>query len=171
MQQDDFRRFRSVMNGMAKLYGGELDAPTLDAYWLALRGWALADFEAGAAQLMRTSKFMPRPADFEELRRAGLPTAGEAWAEARTCWRRGGSGTGDALTDRVVQMLGGYRAMGMMSSDQMPFLERRFAEHYESLRDAEEIRDAVPQITAQGPLRLNGPTSARRLLGRPDEQP
>jgi hypothetical protein len=164
MQQTDFQRFNALMNGMAKLYERELDGAMLDAYWLALRDWELADFQAAAGQLMRTSKFMPRPADFEELRRAARPTAGEAWAEARACFRSGARGTGDPLTDRVVQMLGGYKAMGYTASDQMPFIERRFAEHYTALQDAEEIRAAVPQIAGAARLRIGAPRSASDLL-------
>jgi hypothetical protein len=164
MQQTDFQRFKALMNGMAKLYERELDGPVLDAYWLALRNWELADFQAASGQLMRTSKFMPRPADFEELRRAARPTAGEAWALARASWRAGDRTSGDDLTDRVVQMLGGYRAMGYMASDQMPFIERRFAEHYTALQDAEEIRAAVPQIAGPARLRIGAPRSVDDLL-------
>lgn len=158
------------MNGVAKVYEREIDAAILDAYWLALRDWPLEDFEAAAGHLLRSSKFMPRPADFQELRKAGRKTAGEAWEAARACVRYGGRATGDALTDRVVQILGGYRALGMLDSDQMPYIERRFAEHYESLGNAVETREALPQIAAQGSARLNGPASARRLLGNGTQQ-
>jgi hypothetical protein len=164
MQQTDFQSFKALMNGMAKLYERELDGPVLDAYWLALRNWELADFQAASGQLMRTSKFMPRPADFEELRRAARPTAGEAWALARASWRAGEGTSGDDLIDRVVQMLGGFGAIGHMQSDQMPFLERRFAEHYAALQEAEEIRAAVPQIASPTTLRIGGPRSADDLL-------
>lgn len=165
MQQTDFQRFKALMNGIAKLYERELDGPVLDAYWVALRDWDLGDFEASAGQLMRTSKFMPRPADFEELRRAGRLTAGEAWANARACWRSGGSGTGDSLTDRVVRMLGGYRSMGLTATDQMAFLERRFAEHYAQLQEVEEVREAVPQIAYQRSSQISGPAGVRKLFG------
>lgn len=79
MQQADFTRFRAVMTGMGELYQRELSGPLLDAYWLALRDWPLAEFEAAAAHLMATATFMPRPAEFNALRKAGRQTAGEAW--------------------------------------------------------------------------------------------
>ena len=79
MNTDDFPRFRSVLAGMAKLYERELDGPLLDAYWLALGDWSLGDFEQASRRLMATSRFMPRPADYHELRKqAGAMTAGEA---------------------------------------------------------------------------------------------
>jgi hypothetical protein len=180
MQQTDFQRFKALMNGMAKLYERELDGPVLDAYWLALRNWELADFEAGAAHLMRTSTFMPRPADFETLRKAGRPTAGEAWASVLASVRAGysrwtGGGVSrdpsftppdNVLIDRAVQAIGGYDAIGMSNRDQTPFLERRFCEHYDAIRDAEEVRQEVPAIAAQGSRSLEGPRPARDLLPR-----
>jgi hypothetical protein len=176
MQQSDFQRFKAVMNGMAKLYERELDAAVLDAYWLALRDWELADFEAAAGQLMRSSKFMPRPAEFHELRKAGRPTAGEAWIRVLEYVRKGyarweGGGISkfgnapqpdDALIDRAVQAIGGYDAIAMSSTDKTPFLEKRFCEHYDSMQDADEIREAVPQIArGEDRSRLSGP---RKLL-------
>jgi hypothetical protein len=180
MQQADFQRFRAVMTGMAKVYEREIDGALLDAYWLALRDWSLADFEAAAAHLMRTSKFMPRPADFHELREAGRPTAAEAWLKAveasagaiscgrvmtvRTC--------GDPLIDRAVRAIGGYGAIAMCDEDKLHFLERRFAEHYESIQDAEEVRAALPQLTGSDAVshsstfRVTGPRSAKDILGR-----
>jgi hypothetical protein len=175
MQQSDFKRFNALMNGMAKLYERELDKAVLDAYWLALGDWTLEAFEAAAAQLMRTSKFMPRPADFHELRKAGRLTAGEAWArvleyvrKAYSRWDGGGiSKFGNTpepdsvLIDRAVKAIGGYEAIAMSRTDQTPFLEKRFCEHYESIQDATEIREAVPQIAfderpkiASGPRKL-----------------
>lgn len=177
MQQADFQRFKAVMNGMAKLYERELDAAVLDAYWLALRTWSLEDFETAAGQLMRTSKFMPRPADFEELRKAGRPTAGEAWARvlefARKGYDRWDCGPpsrnnlpmlDDPLIQRAVAAIGGFDAIAMSRTDQTQFLEKRFCEHYESIQDADEIREAVPQIAFDDRPRLP-PSGPRRLLG------
>lgn len=170
MRQADFQRFRAVMTGMAKVYEREIDGALLDAYWLALRDWSLADFEAAAAHLMRTSKFMPRPADFHELREAGRQTAAEAWLQAlrhaaSSAYRNGP--LGDPLIDRAVAALGGYRVIAMCEDDKLGFLERRFAEHYEAIQDAEETRRALPGIgngealSAEDRPRVEGP---RKLL-------
>ncbi len=170
MQAEDFGRFRSVMAGMAKLYEREIDGPLLDAYWLALRTWSLPDFEAAAGRLMATETFMPRPADFNALRKASRPTSGEAWSvvldhvrSGRYRWSDGGTTftpnappPPDELTNAAVRALGGYKAIAMIDEDQLPFLERRFAEHYTSMQDAAEIRQSLPQIA--------GPP-ARELLG------
>lgn len=175
MRQADFQRFRAVMTGIAKVYEREIDGALLDAYWLALRDWSLADFEAAAAHLMRTSKFMPRPADFHELREAGRQTAAEAWLQAlrhaaSSAYRNGP--LGDPLIDRAVRAIGGYGAIAMCDEDKLHFIERRFAEHYESIQDAEEVRAALPQLTGSDAVshsstfRVTGPRSAKDILGR-----
>ena len=148
MQQTDFQRFHAVMHGMSKVYERELDNLLLDAYWLALRDWSLEEFQAAAGQLMRTSKFMPRPADFNELRKAARPTVGEAWAKVLQHLKggyRAGDGV-DPLTDKAVRAMGGYRALAMMPADQLSWQEKRFAQHYGDMSEAVETRAALPQL-------------------------
>jgi len=159
------------MTGMAKVYEREIDGALLDAYWLALRDWSLADFEDAAAQLMRTSKFMPRPADFNDLRKAGRPTPGEAWARALENVRSGGYRYGrgvDPLIDRAVAAIGGYGVIGMTDEDKLGYLERRFAEAYRGMEAADEAREAVPLIAGGGSFRprVSGPQGVAALLER-----
>lgn len=159
MQPADFERFRAVMAGMAELYGREISPTLLDAYWLALRDWTLADFEAGAGRLMATAKFMPRPADWHGLRKASRMTPGEAWEAAIgvcTGWRNGTASV-DALTDRVVRMVGGYERLAMESLDTQHFTRNKFLEIYAEVEDAEDTREAVPAIA--------GPPQTPRIAG------
>lgn len=153
MTPADRPAFLQVVLGFAELKGRQLSAPALELYWSAMQHWELAGFRAAAEELLRRSEFMPTPKDFEDLRRAGRMTAGEAWAIAREAIRYGYRSSTHPLIDRVVQILGGYYALGLLNSDQMPFLERRFAEHYEDLQDVEEVRQAVPQIASSSTLR------------------
>jgi hypothetical protein len=177
VQPTDFARFRAVIVGMGKMYEREIDGPLLDAYWLALRAWELSDFEEAAGQLMGTSEFMPRPAAFNELRKAGCPTSGEAWIRALENSRNAfvcgqvtrGPSCGDPLIDRAAHAIGGYGAIAMCDSSKLSFLEKRFAEHYEAISAAEDVREAVPQLTYGNRGRLSGPTSIRNLLGGPQE--
>lgn len=153
MQQADFRRFHALLTGMAKLYEREIDDVVLDAYWLALRDWPLQEFEAGAAQLMRTAKFMPRPADFTALRKAALPTKGEAWA-AVLQHLKGGYRNGAGLTpeiDAAVRPLGGYKALAFMPLGEMHWQEKRFSEHYGEAAEVREVRAPLqlPDLAAR----------------------
>jgi hypothetical protein len=148
MQPADADRFRNLLRGIGRTFGQEPDALVLDAYWLALSTWSIADFEAACAQLLRTSKFMPRPADFEELRKAGRLTAGEAWGRV-VAHARAGRYRREQLApeiERGVQAIGGWPVIAMSEESKLSFIERRFAEHFGAMREADDIRAAVPQL-------------------------
>lgn len=174
MQSADFPRFKTLMTGMGRMFNASPDSTVLDVYWISLRDWTLADFEGAVGHLLQTAKFMPRPADFHDLRKAGNPTAGEAWTRARQAIRNAnwsdieatGFSCGDPLTNQAVHAIGGYRVIGMCESDKLHFLERRFAEHYEAMGDAQAVREAVPQIATNRPRqRLSGPQRAVLAIG------
>jgi hypothetical protein len=180
----DRKAFLETVVGFAELKGKQLSAPALELYWRSLQHWDLPDFRLAAEQLLRTCEFMPLPKDFEALRKAGRPTAGEAWAEVlqyvRTSYspnfpnRLNGSAgiLSDPLVDRAVNAVGGYRAIAMSDTDSTQFLERRFCEHFESIQDSEDVREAVPSIAYSGERRrLNGPTSAMDVLKGLDFEP
>lgn len=177
MQQSDFQRFKAVMAGMGELYQRDVSGPLLDVYWLALRNWDLSDFEQAASHLLQQAQFMPRPADFTALQKAARPTYGEAWLKAVNnagsaivCGQvTFGKSCGDPLIDRAVHAIGGYGVIAMTDRDKLCFVEKRFAEHYESMQDAEDVREAVPQIAGTFKPRLDGgegPKPIRDLLKR-----
>lgn len=150
MKNDDRDRFLEVVIGFAELKGRAMSAAALELYWRAMKHWPLDAFREAATQLVRTCEFMPMPKDFEDLRRAGRQTPGEAWARvlshcASGSWRSGG--TGDPDIDAVAQMLGGYRTVAMTPTDRLGFIERRFCDHFEDLRDVNRTRQALPQVT------------------------
>lgn len=175
MQPHDRAAFVKVLNGLAAIKpGAKLTPEGIEVYWLALQDWPLEEFKAAAAHLAGAHEFMPNPYHFSQLRKASRPTAPEAWEQARRasgsaiqCGHVTHNGTcGDELIDRAVRGIGGYGVIAMCETDKLPFLERRFAEHYAALQDAEEIREAVPQIAGPSTLRVGGPQSAQQLLTR-----
>src|SRR4051812_2232876 len=118
MTLDDFNAFSAVVVGFGELRGRKLSPEAIELYFRAMGSWSLADFKAAAELLLRTSQFMPTPFDFEQLRKAGRPTAAEAWLEARQRsreWRERGPrvSSGDALIDLCVESIGGYRAIAL----------------------------------------------------------
>lgn len=157
MQQADAPRFNAIMNGLSKLYEREADRALLDAYWAALADWSIEEFQAGAVRLMRTSTFMPRPADFNALRRAALPSKGEAWAKVlqhiKGDYRRQGGLSPEI--DAAVRAMGGYGWLAMMATKELTWQERRFCEHYEDVitrgQDA-PAPAALPNATVQSML-------------------
>lgn len=155
MQPTDSPRFKSVMAGLAKVYEREPDQPLLDAYWLALSDWSLAEFEAAAAQLMRVSKFMPRPADFTEMRsRSRRRTAAEAWFTSGE--------SADPRARRAMRIATQGRYIGHIPTTELPFVQRRFMEVYDEMRDVDESRAALAgpdwlQLQSRAAAALKGP--------------
>jgi len=172
MQASDFARFRAVMTGMAELYQRELSGPLLDAYWLALAEWDLTEFEAAAAQLMKTEEFMPRPVSFNNLRKAGRTTAAEVWIDVLDHARHDSPnfmnghvrGLSD-LANRALNAIGGLNAVAMSDPSKTVFLERRFSEVYEQMSESDEVREALPGFSFDRPT-IGGPVSMRNLLGK-----
>jgi hypothetical protein len=175
MTENDFDSFSAVVVGFAELKGKQLSAAAIRLYWGAMQNWNLQDFTAAAEQLLLTSEFMPTPKEFEDLRKAGRPTTGEAWIAARAAMRdaswsdieASGFTCGNALIDRAVRAIGGYGAIGMCETDKLHFLERRFAEHYQDLEGVEDVRRVLPQLTGAEPaVRVTGPQRAISTLVR-----
>jgi hypothetical protein len=183
MTPADRKKFLEVVVGFAELKSKQLSAPALELYWRSLQSWPLDDFMAAAEHLILTCEFMPTPKDFEDLRKAGRRTSGEAWVIVLDYARRGftqwDSGLpclngqvpepNDELLLRAVRAVGGFKAVAMSQTDKTSFLERRFCEHYEAMQDADEVREAVPQIAFSKCNALDGPRSVRGLLRGPDE--
>ena len=166
MHESDGKRFRNLLRGMGRMYSGDLDNAVLDAYWIALRDWDYGEFEAAAAQLMATAKFMPRPAEFNALRKAGEPTPGEAWSDVLGgCELEPGS-----RAWRAAQAVGGQYAIRHADIERdLPHIQRRFIDEYDRLSAVDPIRDALPQIAARGAMiALTGPVQIANFLPKFD---
>lgn len=152
MQTADVPRFHSVIASMCRVFGVQSDRVLLDAYWLALKSWPLEEFEQAAAHLLGKCQFMPKPADFNTLRKANNPTAGEAFHKAMLLARRApprelaSLRSGDDAIDAAVRAIGGYTELGNCESGKLHFLERRFAEHYEAIGEVQQVRNDVPML-------------------------
>jgi len=149
MQTSDRTQFLEVVIGFAELKGKSLSAPALELFWHAMQDWDIGEFRNAAQHLIRTCPFMLTPKDFEDLRKAGRPTATESWVKAvrhasSSAYRKGP--LGNELIDRVVTALGGYNAIAMCENDKMHFLERRFAEIYEIEQDTSTTRALLPNV-------------------------
>jgi hypothetical protein len=169
MTPDDKPAFAKTLIGLSQVKpGGKLTEEGLEIYWLSLRGWSLEEFQAAAVHLADTIEFMPNPYHFNQLRKAGQPTSGEAFERARQIVRRlnpreyRGHQSGDARLDAAMRACGGYEALAMCTTENIGFFERRFAEHFESITDAESVRGALPDMT--GGKRLTGPQGASVAL-------
>lgn len=167
MIEADKAAFAKIVLGFAELKSKQLSLAAVELYWGAMQRWTLPEFRAAAEHLLRTCEFMPIPRDFEELRKAGRPTPGEQFAVVLEYVRSGAYNRDPSLTFldrdvlrpnvisvRAVRALGGYGVIGQYEAHQLQFLEKRFAEHYESMQDSQDTRDAVPQIATMPRVRI-----------------
>jgi hypothetical protein len=163
MQQTDFESFRSRMAAMARLFNADLDAALLDLYWLALRDWSLADFEGAVAHLLVTSKFMPKPADFSELRKQAGISAAEACAEVFRLVQWGYAQERERLPAKalhVVALMGGWNALEMAESSTRHFREKKFCDLWDEVGEIDSARHALPSAAP----RISSPRSVWALL-------
>ena len=140
MRTEDRAEFLRIMNGIAAVYGSTLTPEALEVWWRSFGGWSIEDFRNGCGAVVTRCKFMPRPADLFDLKRASRPTAGEAW-EIAGCGK-------DALADRALAIATQGRYFGHIQFDEHQWIQKRFLEVYEQLADVEAAREAAPQLAA-----------------------
>ena len=175
MNVNDKPNFVRLLNGLAALKpGARLTPEALDLWWAAMSPtWSMKDFRDAAAHLATQLEFFPSPFHFDQLRRAGRLKPGEAWDLARKacgsaiqCGYVTHNGTsGNELIDAAVRAIGGYGAIAQCEVSKLPFLERRFCEHYAAISDAHDVRVALPELIADTPpYRLSGERGNVRRL-------
>jgi hypothetical protein len=171
-------KFCAILAGLAAvLPGAKLPKEAYEFWWNVMQrdAWTLTEFDEAAAHLSKSCDFFPTPGHFDRLRKAGRMTAGEAWEKARKaagsaiqCGQVTHNGTcGDPFIDSVVRAFGGYGQIAMCDTDKLHFLERRFTEHFATMLEAQDTREAVPQIAGpSASFRLPGPAKAGAVVAR-----
>ena len=159
VEASEKKEFVRVLTSLADIKRVDLTKETYEMWWNCMRDWTISDFSDAAGFLLKNCQFMPTPFDFEQLRKKREPSAHEAWAKVMChvegAWRQGV--LGDALIDRVIAMLGGYRLIALTSSDKLGFLERRFMDAYNDLLDTGGVRAALPRLTERARIRHGAP--------------
>jgi hypothetical protein len=167
MTPEDRQAFAAIVTGMSEMKGRTLTAAGFGLYWQSMRDWHIDDFRDAAARLMKTCEWMPTPKEFEDLRIAGRPTAGEHWAKILNAARKGEGGfTLDAPAARALAAIGGLSAVEISETSKTHFLEKRFSDHFAEMQSVHDTRHAVPQIAAT-PIVVQT-LAAQMLIGKDD---
>ena len=165
MDNNDRPEFVQVLNGLAAIRRVDLTKEAYELWWQSMKDWPLDDFKDAAGYLLLNCQFMPTPYDFEQLRKKGEVSAHEAWSMAMQhvegAWRQGV--LGDALTDRVVAMLGGYGVIALTHQEKLGFLERRFLDTYNDLLDTSVVREALPDLTERPRIQNGSPVQIAKI--------
>ncbi len=169
MDSSDRPEFVRVLNGLAAIKRMDLTKDAYELWWQSMKDWPIDDFKDAAGYLLKNCQFMPAPYDFEQLRKKGEVSAHQAWSmalhHADGAWRQGV--LGDALTDRVVAMLGGYSVIALSNKDKLGFLERRFMDAYNGLADTNGVRKALPNLTDRPRIQNSSPVQLEKLWEKP----
>jgi hypothetical protein len=144
MLPSDKPRFLAILNGLAAVKpNAKLTPEACEVWWLAMHEWTFDDFRDAALHLTKSVQFMPSPYDFDQLRKAGEPTAGEAWVTVLS----GAKLEPGSAIEKAARVVGGQYAIRHADIEKdLPHIQRRFMESYDAIKDAEDVRRAVPQI-------------------------
>ena len=80
MRPGDEQRFAAAMGMLGEVFDQAVTGAKQAAYAAALEHYEIEALEAGAMELIRTAKFMPKPVEWAD--------AAETWAEAQEQKRR-----------------------------------------------------------------------------------
>ena len=154
MLPTDRPEFLRTLNGLAAIKGKELTPEALSLWWSAMAAWSIEDFKAAASHLAGEMEWMPQPFHFNQLRKAGELTPGEAWLRVLN----GAQLEPGSRAYRAAQIVGGQQAIRHADIETaLPHIQRRFLTAYEELSDVDGVREALPQIAA--------PEVAKRIGG------
>jgi hypothetical protein len=156
MTPNDRAEMARILVSLAEMKpGGKITPEALELWFAAMSTWSIEEFRAAAQHLMLHEEYFPNPWHFQQLRKAQRMTPGEAWAIALQHVRSGAYHAGPAVpeVERAVQALGGWKIIAWSSVDALPFLEKRFASHYDQLADVAETRQELPQLAQDNPVR------------------
>lgn len=116
MDISDNREFRQRLVGLAEVYDVKLSPQRVAIYFEALRDLAWPDVARALGEAVKTSKFLPRPAELRQLAVGDVEDRTEqAWMVLRTAMRQAGSyasiATADpALGEAIVSVFGSWPA-------------------------------------------------------------
>lgn len=138
------RRFAIAMAAMGEVYRQRLTDATLLGYELGLGDLPIVDIEAAIAKAIRSSKFMPTPAELRVLAGASDPIEGRAeivWAKVLRVVRdlgytRSVSFVDDPLVNATIRTLGGWVAFCNRYTDELDadkWLRKEFCDTYRAL--------------------------------------
>lgn len=156
MQPGDRAEMARILVSLAEMKpGGKITPEALELWYSAMSSWSIEEFRAAAQHLMLHEEYFPNPWHFQQLRKAQRMTPGEGWAIALQHVRSGSYHAGPAIpeVERAVQALGGWKVIAWSSVDSLPFLEKRFASHFDQLADIADAREELPQLARDNPVR------------------
>lgn len=137
-KQTDFKRFLTVLTGVADYYGKELSEGVISLYWQGLQAYDIEAVEKAFwdhTQNPDSGQFMPKIADITRAMQGRTQDqAAIAWSKLDQAVRRVGTYQDvvfdDPIIHRVVADMGGWIWFGNQKEDEWPFVAKNFENRY-----------------------------------------
>lgn len=127
--------FKEYMTTIAELFGKELTALLNSLYWKTLEPFTDDQCEAAFKELIFSSKFFPKPADFlEKLRGKQEDQSTLAWIKVIDTLRRRGPWVSvcfdDSVIHSVIKFMGGWPALESWKNSELVWKQKEFQNLY-----------------------------------------
>lgn len=146
-----------ILTKIAEIFDKPITETLVDAYADALEGYSKDQIAAAARQLMRTSEFFPRPANFIKLidppedkivtRRNDDAIAAAAWATFIK-WLEGATLDKNDPARMAGEAIGGKVRFSSMPYDQIEYYRGDFKDAYLTILNEQERGEALKEIGA-----------------------
>lgn len=136
MNTSDKTRFAHLLGLLAETFHKPLSHAQLEAFWIATNNLTLQQLETATLHLLKSSKFMPTPADIREAAQP-LPSpleAAAAWESIINRFRNPQASQPSNLALRTLKLIGGWNTLGNRSPEENDTWSRKeFLRLYEEL--------------------------------------
>lgn len=163
MDQRDKGRFAQALVAMGEMYDKDVSQALAAMYFDDLTPYSVDQvLEAMTAHRKdgNRGRFFPKVADLiAKLQPSQAEAALLAWTEVPVLLRNSRAArSSNPITERVVQDLGGWMALGMKTATELVWIEKEFARRYETY--AEHGVDAAEKVQ-----HIEGPRGGLKLIG------
>jgi hypothetical protein len=129
------RMFKQYMTALSEIHGKELSALLNSLYWKTLESFADAECERAFKELILSSKFFPKQADFLEiLKGKEEDQAARAWIKVVESVRRIGPWESvkfdDPVIHTVLKFMGGWSVTGDWKENELKWKQKEFERLY-----------------------------------------
>jgi hypothetical protein len=127
--------FKEHMTALAEIHGKALTALLNSLYWKTLESFTDEQCEAAFKELIFSSKFFPKPADFLEILRGKQEDqATLAWVKVIETLRRHGPWASvcfdDPVIHSIIKFMGGWGSLGDWKNSELVWKQKNFINLY-----------------------------------------
>jgi hypothetical protein len=134
---NDKIKFKELMTALCELHDKKLSQTLTDIYWESLNQFTNEQCETVFKELILTSRFFPKPADFMEILKGKKEhNATIAWIEVLNAIKRIGNYESvkfaDPVIHSVLQVMGGWDQLAeTMTTDEEKWKQKEFEKLYQ----------------------------------------